>query len=144
MCRERPDPRGGCRRRAVEGPPMTSPSLNEPGAPEPLSAEEEARLRRVLERPDIGESGRIETQYVRRLLATLDAARSEVALDPERLARALHNSQFHGRFHGDLDDTDRRMARDLAAEYAALASSEPAPETEGDIGWTNEALAAPR
>ena len=91
---------------------------------EPLTPEEEAALREDV--VIFGADNWATVGHVRRLLATLDAARAAhtpsagEGLDVERLARAL---DAPGVFDAPVDDAIG-LAEDIAREYAALRDSE--------------------
>lgn len=67
-------------------------------------------------------------------LAATPSSSQAAGLDVERLARALHESDFHARYHGDVDEQDRVMARDLASQYARLADVSGTTTTDADTG----------
>lgn len=121
-------------------------------AAEPLSAEEEARIRsRHRSMLDLNEAYE---RVIERLLATLDAARAaapqpsalQAALDVERLAQATaqawrslwsESASLGWHFQCWFDEDVIRLfengdvAEAIAAEYAVLSeSTEPAGETE--------------
>ena len=88
---------------------------------EPLTPEEEATFRDLVANP--AGDGKTGLHQVRRLLATLDAARAQgraEALDVETLRQALKS------WGGPLiPDDGTRTARTIARRYAAVKENQP-------------------